>query len=121
MEAHLAQRTHDAERGGAKILPLRHGVVSEVPPRRGLGGPPGLLTAGFAEREALAAIVGLGNDQSFVLEQLQRRIDGARAGAPDATGAAFQLADHLVTVHRALGQKSQHRRSYVLATPAART
>src|SRR5215470_1561375 len=62
-----------------------------------------------------AALVGLGHDQPLVLQLLQRRVDGSRAGPPHAVAPLADLLDDLVAVHRPLGQQGQRRGTHVAA------
>ena len=85
------------------------GLVTDVLPRSG----PGLLglgPAGIGEREPLPAAGLLADDESFVLEQLQGRVDRPGAWPPDASGAGLQLSDHFVAVHRSLQEQGEHGR-----------
>jgi hypothetical protein len=54
-----------------------------------------------------SAAFGLGLDETFVLQQLERGVDRAGARPPDAAGAAFQLLNHFVAVHRPLEQQRE--------------
>ena len=94
--------------------------VAEAPGRRGHAGHGllprrllvlalGLGPAGVGEGEPAAALALLTGDQVLVLEQLEGRVDRPRARPPDAAGARLQLLDHLVAVHRPLGQQGQDR------------
>src|SRR5690606_8510213 len=72
-------------------------VTESFPGRRAdlLSGGPSRL----GEGEALPT-VGLGaDDEPFVFEQLEGRVDRAWAGPPDSAGPGGQLGDHLVSVH----------------------
>src|SRR5580704_3300924 len=56
-----------------------------------------------------AALCGFGPDQPLVLELLQCRVDGSRAGPPHAVASLADRLDDLVTVHRLLGQQRERR------------
>ena len=58
------------------------------------------------------------DDQALVDQQLQRRVDRAGAGLPQFLAAFGDLLDHLVAVHRALGEQDQDGSADVTA-PAA--
>ncbi len=61
----------------------------------------------------------LGRDeQAFVDEQLQRRVDRAGARLPQLLAALVDLLDHLVAVHRPVGEQLEDRGAHVTA-PAA--
>ena len=78
------------------------------------------LPAGVGQREhAAASVSGLGADELLVLELLERRVDGARARAPDASAALSELAHDLVAVHGLLGQQRENRGADI-AAPGAR-
>ena len=76
---------------------------------------------GLGQRELLAPAFTGGLDQALVLEQLQRRVDGAGARAPRTTGALVELLDHLVAVHRPLGEQREQGGTDVGAPTAATT
>ncbi len=60
----------------------------------------GGLAAVIGQGVGAASLELLAGDESLVLEQLQGGVDGAGAGAPSAIGAALELLDDLVAVHR---------------------
>src|SRR5262249_52040843 len=64
------------------------------------------------------AVTLLGGDQSLIGEQLQRRVDGARARTPSIATALTNGLDHLVAMHRPLEEQQQHGCANVAATPA---
>src|SRR5262249_12089116 len=74
----------------------------------------------LGEGETALAVDLLRRDQPLVLEQLERRVDRARARAPDAAAAGLELLDHLVAVHRTLAKERQHGGADV-AAPRPRT
>src|SRR5262249_13007116 len=57
-------------------------------------------------------------DQALVVEQLQRRVHRAGAGLPDSVAALCDLLNHLVAVHRPLGEQGQDGRPHVTALAA---
>src|SRR5699024_7200119 len=75
-------------------------------------------TSGVRQAEDLSLAVD-GFDQPLVLKLGQRRIHRARARAPATFGAFFQRLDHLVPVHRRLGQQTGQGRPDVAATRPA--
>ena len=60
------------------------------------------------QREDLAPILIGARDETFVGEQLQRRIDRTGARLPRPARALGEFLDDLVAVHRLLGQQRQH-------------
>src|SRR5690606_35689944 len=79
--------------------------------------------ARVGEAEGLTALALLRDDQPFVGELLQRRVDGSGAGLPAALAALGDLLDDLVAVARLLRQQREDRGAHVaalgLAAPAA--
>ena len=95
------------------------GALGDHVPRWGLD-LLGCRTALVGQLEKLLAALGFAcGDQALVVEQLQRRVDRAGAGSPDSVAAFGDLLDHLVAVHRPLGQQHQNRRSHVAAPATA--
>jgi hypothetical protein len=76
------------------------------------------LAAGVGQVELLAALGLVGPDQALVLELLERGVDRARAGAPDALAAALDLLHELVAVARLLGEEREQRGADVAAARA---
>src|SRR5262249_10527469 len=72
-------------------------------------------TTGVGQRVDALAFDLLARDQAFFLEHLQRGVDGPRAPPPRAAGTPLQLLDHLVSVHRLLGEQCQDGRTDVAA------
>src|SRR5580692_2750782 len=66
-----------------------------------------LGTARVGEGEAALAVDVLTADQALVLEQLEHRVDRAGAGSPCSLAALLDLFDHLVAVHRAVGEQGE--------------
>ncbi len=97
------------------------GVFGDLFPRRGLdllGG--GAAIVGQLEK-LLAAFAFACDQQTFVDQQLQGRIHRSGAGAPQVLTALGDLLDHLVAVHRPLGEQLEDRGADIAATatPAA--
>ena len=96
-------------------------ALGDLLPRRSLN----LLGRGAAFvgelEKPLAAFAFGADDEALVDQQLQRRVDGARAGPPQAAAAVGDLLDHLVAVHRTVGQQNQDGRADIatLASPAS--
>src|SRR5690606_13102632 len=63
--------------------------------------------ARFGERRETTPAVGRELDEPLVLEQVQSRVDRARARAPLALAALGDLLDDLVAVHGLLGEEQQ--------------
>src|SRR6266511_3719352 len=105
VEADLAQGVHDAEDRVTVVPDGVHLVLTELLPRRVLAGLFRLGAAGVGQREPAPPAALLADDQALVLQQLQGRVDRARARPPYAAGPLVELLDHLVAVHRALGEQ----------------
>ena len=104
--ADRAEQLADASRGGA--------IASGAAPARTAS--QGVTSPAFSscsvrpvvgEGEAALAVGVLAADQALVLEHLQRRVDRAGARGPGPLGALLDLFDHLVAVHRALGEQGE--------------
>src|SRR5215213_166362 len=101
-----------------RVVQLAHRVleVDRLGVRVGADGVPGgLLTgllallggAGLGEGEAALPVALLTADQPLVLEHLQGGVDRAGAGGPGPAGSLLELFDHLVAVHRPLGEQGE--------------
>ena len=116
----LRHRAHQLGRRAARRLTCA-GVdaFGDLLPRRGLD----LLGRGAAVvgqlEKPLAAFAFGADDEALVDQQLQRRVDRAGAGPPQALAALGDLLDHLVAVHRPLGEQSQDGRADVAALAAS--
>ena len=95
------------------------GALGDLVPRRGLDLLGRRATLIGQLEKLFAASVSLARDQAFVVQQLQRRVDRPGAGPPDPVAALGDLLDHLVAVHRPLGQQRQDGRPHVAAASAA--
>ncbi len=116
--AHLRQ----LERGG-------HHLVQQVTELDGVGtaaeGPWSAAAAARGRVGRGAACLGQLEDppavplgsphEPFVLQLLERGIDRAGARPPAAVAPSFELRDHLVAVHRLLGQEAEDRAAHVTA------
>jgi hypothetical protein len=95
------------------------GTFGDFLPWRGLrlrGGRPAFV----GQLEELLAASGFGRgDEPLIDEQLQRRIDRARARTPQAVAALGDLLDHFVAVHWPLGQQRKDRGANITATPSS--
>ena len=78
-----------------------------------------MLAAGVGQGDQPAAALGGHHDQALVLEQVDRRVDGAGARGPHAAGALGDRLHDLVAVHRLLGDEQQHGGADVAARSAA--
>src|SRR5690349_15294188 len=116
----LPDRTEQLANGRPQIHVSRVGTFRDLVPRRGLdlfGGRAAL----FGQLEKLLAAFGFARgDQALVVEQLQRRVHRTGARLPQSVAALGDLLDHLVAVHRPLGQQRQDGRSHVAALAATR-
>ncbi len=107
-ERGLPDCAHECDDGAAEVDGRGVGTFGDLVPRRGLD-LLGRGAAGIGELEQLlAAAVTLGaDDQVLVDQQLQGRVDRAGAGLPQILAALGDLLDHLVAVHRPLGEQRQ--------------
>jgi len=117
------ERWRAAEGAGVAPRPRRAGAgggADRLPGLADLGGVFGHvgLAAGGEGEDAAAGLL-LGADQPLVLELLERGVDGAGAGPPDAAAALLQLLHDLVAVARLLGEQGQDGGAHV-AAPRAR-
>ena len=116
----LRDRAEQLAHGRPQIDMARVGAFGDLVPRRGLD----LLrrrTSFVGQLEKLLAAVGFASgDQALVVQQLQRRVNRTGAGLPDSVAAFGDLLDHLVAVHRPLGQQHQNGRPHVAARPRPR-
>src|SRR5919202_1792809 len=91
----------------AEMLALQPG-----PPARVVGPFLTLLDKGIpgiGQPVRALAVDGRGRHQPLILQHLQRRVHGARAGAIQTAGALLQLFDHVVAMARPLPQQvKQH-------------
>src|SRR3546814_240107 len=71
---------------------------------------------GIGEVQQAASLGVAALDQALVLELLDRRVDRAGARLPRPLAALGDLLDHLISVHRLLGEDGEDRGAYV-ATP----
>ena len=71
-----------------------------------------------SSKSFLLPSVSLADDQAFVDQQLQGRVDRAGAGLPQVLAALGDLLDHLVAVHRPLGEQHQDGGADVTAAAA---
>jgi hypothetical protein len=110
------RRAHQAHPGAQHLHRGRaHRLAPVVPGRRPAPHPicrilllRELGEAGVGDREdALAVLLPIRLDQPLVLQQLQVRVDAARAGLVHAAGASLQLLHQLVAVLRAILQQRQ--------------
>src|SRR5690606_16334268 len=62
-----------------------------------------------------AAARVVAGDQALVLQLLERGVDGAGAGPPDAAAARLDVLDHLVAVPGPLAEQQEQRRPDVAA------
>ena len=83
--------------------------------------PGGGLAAAVGEPERVLALVVEGLDEALVLQLVQRGVDRARAGAPQALGSLGEGLHHLVAVHRLLGEQGQDRLADLAAAVASAT
>src|ERR1700742_4974568 len=98
-------------------------TFGDLLPRRGLDLLGGAAAVVGQFEKLLAAFAFGGRDQSLVDKQLKRRVNRARAGAPQVLAALGDLLDHLVAVHRPFGQQRENRGADVatLAAPSSAT
>src|SRR5690554_3641882 len=75
-----------------------------------------LASAALGERVGLPTVCFLGEDESFVREQLECRVDRSRAGLPRAVAALLDLTNDLVSVHRSFREERQDARANVTAS-----
>src|SRR6266508_732168 len=68
------------------------------------------------QRVHALALSLLAHDQSLVLEQLEGRVDRARARAPQPAAPGLELLDDLVAVHRLFGEQGEDAGADVTAT-----
>jgi len=102
----------DLRRVGRSRTMASHGVASaDTPASR-----PASVSA-----NCFFAVDRLAPDESLVFKQGQGRVDGPRARLPDSARALLELLDHLVAVHRALGQQCEQGDADVAAARATRT
>ena len=80
----------------------------------------GATFVGQLEKLFAAFTFGSGN-QSLVHQQLQCRVDRTGAGPPQVLASLGDLLDHLVAVHRPLGQQFEDRGADVTALAASST
>src|SRR5450759_5694189 len=64
--------------------------------------------AGIGEAEDLLARSLFACDKTLVSEELERGVDRTRGRAPGAAAACGELLDHLVAVHRLLGEQAKN-------------
>src|SRR5262249_10575984 len=76
------------------------------------------LPTAVGEGEEALARLGVGGDEALVLEEREGGGDGTRARAPHPAGALLELPDHLVPVHRTLGEEREGRSPHVAPTGA---
>src|SRR5262249_47344178 len=74
-----------------------------------------LLLAGVGQPERLAPVDLLRAHEALVLQLLERGVDRAGAGAPNAFAALLDLLHDLVAVARLLGEQQQRRGTNVPA------
>src|SRR3954454_8693721 len=74
-----------------------------------------VLAARVGQREHAPTVALLGTDEPLVLEQRQRRVNGARAGLPDPLRPLADLLHQLVAVAWLLREEGQDRRAHVSA------
>src|ERR1700722_6417609 len=71
--------------------------------------------------KAASAVAGRRADQTLVLQELERRVQRARAGSPQVVGPTGQLLQHLVTVHRTLAEQGENSGADIAPPPPATT
>src|SRR5919206_1049097 len=92
------------------------------PPARVVGPFLALLDKGIpgvAQAVGALAVNGRGRHQPLILQHLQRRVDGAGAGAIQTTGALLKLFDHVVAVARPLAQQVKQHIFHITAVEMA--
>src|SRR5579875_280897 len=112
----LRHRTEQLTQGSPQVDLRRIGVFGDLLPRW-CGH---LLCCGpsfLGQLEEPLAALGTGtDDQAFVYQQLQGRVHRAGARAPQVLAALSDFLDHLVAVHRPLGEQHQNCSTDVTAT-----
>src|SRR5579862_3498410 len=101
----------------------RAGCVGDLLPGHGfavLGLGPDRRPAGLGQREDAAAAVLLAGHETLLLHRLEGGVHRTWSWCPRSPAAVGELLDHLVAVHRLLGQETQDCRLHVAASrPAA--
>src|SRR5581483_3245347 len=111
----LEHRGGELAERGPQIDLVRVGALGDLFPWRRLRVGAGFPAFVGQLEKPLGAFRFGGDDQSLVDEQLQRRVDRAGAGPPQAVAALADLLDHLVAVHRPLGEQREDGRTDVTA------
>ena len=93
--------------GRPQVHMCRVRVLVDLVPRWGLDLLRGFSTGVGQREELFTAFALLADNQSFVDQQLQGRVDRAGAGPPQVLAALGNLLDDLVAVHRPLGEQHQ--------------
>ena len=119
-ERDLTGRHRDRAERVAQPELRRVDALGHVVPWLAVASLRGFLATGIGQREEALATVGVGGDETLVLEQLQRGVDRTGTRPPHPVGPLLELLDHLVPVHRPLGEQGEGGGPHITATgPAA--
>src|SRR5206468_1972395 len=95
VDRHLASGDRDRTERVAETELRRVDAGRDVVPRLAVAELGRFFPTGIGQREEALAGLGIGDDETLVLEELECRVDRTRAGAPHAVGALLELLDHL--------------------------